>query len=73
MSPREVEKELLAAFALVCKYGGRRILACLFVLAIVIAELGEAVVVVRMFLYIFFPQQLQRDVLVRHLFLKVRQ
>ena len=68
---REVKEELLAARAHVRQNGRWRLLLRLGVLAVVKAELGEAVVVVGMLLHVFLPQELQRHVLAPHLFLEV--
>ena len=70
---RKVQEQLLAAHALVCENGRGNVLLRSCVLVVVITELGEAVVVRRVVPLVLFPQQLQSDMLTRHLILKIRK
>ena len=55
-----------------CRNGQKNIvqifLPCFGILIVVVAELCQTVMVVRMFIPIFFPKKLQGDMLTLHLF-----
>ena len=67
----KVKEELLATGAHVGKDGRGRFFPSLGILIVVETELGETVVIIRMLLYVFLPQEFQRDVLALHLLLEI--
>ena len=67
----KVKEKLLATGAHVGKDGRGRFFLGLGILIVVETELGEAVVVIWMLLYVFLPQEFQCDVLALHLLLEI--
>ena len=67
----KIKEELLATGAHVGKDGRGRFFLGLGILIVVETELGEAVVVVRMFPDVFLPQEFQCDMLALHLLLEI--
>ena len=67
----KIKEELLATGAHVGQDGRGRFFLGLGILIVVETELGEAVVVVRMFPDVFLPQEFQCDMLALHLLLEI--